>query len=76
MEVPRLGDQIGAQLLAYTIAVASPDMSRACDLHHGSQQHWIPDPMSETRDGTCILMDTSQIHFHWATMGTSLPVYF
>ena len=25
---------------------------------------------TEARDRTHILMDTSQIHFHWATMGT------
>ena len=34
------------------------------------QQHRIPDPLSEARDRTCVLMDTSQICFHWATMGT------
>ena len=30
-----------------------------CDLYHSSQQHWIPNPLSEARDGTHILMDTS-----------------
>ena len=33
-------------------------------------QHWILNPMSEARDQTCFLMDTSQIHFCWATTGT------
>ena len=28
---------------------------------------WIFNPL---RDQTCILVDASQIHFHWATMGT------
>ena len=35
-----------------------------------SQQRWIPDILNEARDRTCLLMDTSQIHFHCATMGT------
>ena len=63
MEVPRLGVQLELQLLAYTTATAMPDPSRLCDLHHSSQQHWIPDPLREARDRTRILMDTSQSHF-------------
>jgi len=27
-------------------------------------------PLSKARDGSCIFMDTSQIHFHWATTWT------
>ena len=30
----------------------------------------IPNPPREARDGSCILMDTSRIHFRWATIGT------
>ena len=30
-----------------------------CDLHHSSRQCQILKPLSEARDGTCILMDTS-----------------
>ena len=33
-----------------------------CDLHYSSQQHWILNPLSEARDRTHILMDTSQVH--------------
>ena len=29
-----------------------------------------PSPLSEARDGTCILMDTNQVPFHCATTGT------
>ena len=29
--------------------------------HHSSWQHWIPNPLSEVRDRTLILMDASQI---------------
>ena len=45
-----------------------------CDLHPISWQRWIPNPMSEARDRTCILMDTSLIHFRCATIGT--PKFF
>ena len=38
--------------------------------HQSSQQRWIPDSLNEARDRTCILMDTSQIRFCWATTGT------
>ena len=30
-------------------------------------------PVNEARDRTCILMDTSQVRYHGATMGT--PIY-
>ena len=52
MEVPRLG--------AYTTATATPDLSRVCDLHHSSQQHWLLNPLSEARDRTRNLMVPSQ----------------
>ena len=48
MDVPRLGCGIGA------IAVR---------IHHSSQQCWIPDPPSEARYRTHILMDPSGIGF-------------
>ena len=46
------------------------DLSHVCDLHHSSWQCQIHDPLSEARTWTCILMDTSQIHFRWAMKGT------
>ena len=42
----------------------------AGSLHHNSWQSWILNPLSETRDWICILMDTSQICFCCSTMGT------
>jgi len=63
MEVPRLGVKSELQLPAYTTATATPDPSRVCDLHHSSPHSRILNPLSEARDRTCILMDTSQIHF-------------
>ena len=73
MEVPRLGVQSELQLLAYTTAIATPDPSRLFDLHHSSGQRRILNPLSEARDGTCILMDASQIHFCCAMTGTPPP---
>ena len=71
MEVLRLGVKLELQLLAYISATAMRDPSPICDLHYSSRQCWIPDPLSEAGDRTHILMDTSQIHFCWAMMGTS-----
>ena len=66
MEVPRMGVKLKLQPLA----TATPEPSRVCDPHHSSQQCRILNPLSEARDQTCILMDTSQIHFCCATTGT------
>ena len=52
MEVPRL---------AYTTAAAMWDPSPIFNLHHSSWQRWILNPLSEARDRTCILIDTTQI---------------
>ena len=67
---PRLGVQSELQLLAYTIATAMRDLSHICSLHHSSRQCQILNLLSEARDRTCVLMDTSQICFPCVTMGT------
>ena len=72
-KVPRLGVKSELQLPAYTTATATQDPSCICDLHHSSQQYGIPEPLSEARDQTHILMVTSQIHFSCATTGTLAP---
>ena len=76
MEVPRLGLESELQLPACTIATAMQDPSRICHLHHSSQECRIPNPLAKTRDWTCILMDTSWIHFCCSTMGTPDGSYF
>ena len=48
----------------------------AADLYHSSRQSWIPNPLSEARDQTYILVDPSQIHFHQATTGISYFTIF
>ena len=70
MEVPRLGVELELQLPAYTTATATEDLSCVCDLHHSSQQCQISNPLSEARDRTHLLMDTSQISLCCTTMGT------
>ena len=52
---------------AYTAATATWDPSCICDLHCSSGQRRILNPLSEARDRTHVLMDTSQIRFGWAT---------
>ena len=61
MEVPRLGNQLQLQLLAYTTATATWDPSHTCNLHHSSWQRWIPNPVSKVRDRTRNLMDISWV---------------
>ena len=58
---PRQGVESELQLPATAIAVAMWDPSCICNLHHSSWQYWILNPFSEARDGTRILMDTSQV---------------
>jgi len=41
MEVSRQGVKLELQLWAYTTAMAMPDPSHICNLHHSSWQHWI-----------------------------------
>ena len=57
------------QLPVYATATAMWDPSRICDLHHSSEQCQVLNPLSEARDRTHILMDTSQVRFHCATTG-------
>ena len=54
------------------------DLSCFCDLdlHHSSWQYQIPDPLRKGKDQTCIFMDTSQIHFWCATVGTPRALFF
>ena len=69
MEVSRLGFKWELELPAYTkaTAVAMPNLSHTCNLHHSLWQHWILNPLSKARDGTCILMVLVGLVTHWAT---------
>ena len=61
MEAPRLGVQPELQLPAYTTATQDP--SHVCKLCHSLWQHQILNRLSEARDQTHILKDTSQVHY-------------
>ena len=72
MEVPRLGVESELQPLAYATVTATLDLSCICDLHYSSCQCWILNALSKARDRTCILMDTSWVHYCGTTSGTPL----
>ena len=74
--VPWLGVESELQLPTYTTATATWDLSCICSLYHGSRQCGVPDLLSKTRDQTRILVDTSQILFCWATIGTPFFFFF
>ena len=50
MEIPRLGVRSELPVPAYTSAAAMWDLSCVFDLHHSSQQCWVLNPLSRTRD--------------------------
>ena len=52
MEVPRLRVESELQLLAYTTATETQDLSLVGDLHHSLRQHQILNPLSKARDRT------------------------
>ena len=58
-EFPRLWVESELLLLAYATATAMQDLSHICDLHHSLHQCRILNPLSEVRDQTCILTDTT-----------------
>ena len=60
MDVPGLGVESELQLLAYTTAMAMLDLSRICDLQRSLWQSRTLNTVSEAKDQTCILMDTSR----------------
>ena len=61
MDVPSLGVKLELQLLAHATATATPALSCILDLCSSMWQRRILNPLSEARDGTHILRDTSQV---------------
>ena len=63
MEVRRLGVKSELQLRAYTTAMATATwhLGRVCNVYHSSQKQQILNPLSEARDQTHILIDTSWV---------------
>ena len=71
MQVPRLGAKLELQLLAYTTATATWDLSHVCNLHHSSRQRRILNPLSKGRNQTCILKSTKSGSFLLSHNGNS-----
>ena len=59
--IPAARGQIGAELPAYTTAIATWDPGCICDLHHSPWQRWILNPLIKAWAQTHILMDTSWV---------------
>ena len=76
MEVSKLGVKSKLQLPAYATVTAMPDLSHICELYHSSQQRQILNPLSEATDQTHNFINTSQVHYRWATMGTPNILHF
>ena len=53
-----LGIELELQLPEFATAMATMDLSHICDLGCSLQQCWIPNPLSDARDRTCILTNT------------------
>ena len=68
--------RIGAIAAGLCHSPTAWDLSHVGSLQHSSWQHQIPDPLSKARNQTCVLIDTSQICFCWATMGTPCKFFF
>ena len=57
MEVPGLEVKSELQLQACATAMATPDPSHICKLHHSLWQQWILNPLSEAKEQTHILTE-------------------
>ena len=75
MKVPRLGVESELYPLAYTRVTATPDLSHVYDLHCSSGQHRILNPLSEARDRTQVLMDTSAVSYPLSHKGNSCVLF-
>ena len=76
VNVPGLGVESELQLPAYTTATATPDPSHICNLCCSLWQSQTLNPLSEARDGTHVLMDTSWVLNPLSHQGTPLLTSF
>ena len=63
MEVHQARGRIGAVATSLCLSHNNQHLSHICDLHHSSQQHQVLNPLSKARDGICILIYTSRVHY-------------
>ena len=75
MEVSRLGSNWSCSCWPTPQPQPRQDPSGIRDLHHSSRQCRILNPLNKVRDWTWVLMDASQVHFHWAMMRTPICIY-
>ena len=74
MEVPRLRKGWNWSCSCWpacTTATAVRDLSLFCDIQYSSWQRLILNPLSKTRDGTCVVMDTSSVLWPLSHHGNS-----
>ena len=65
---------IGAIFAGVYHSHTTQTVSSVCKLHHSPWQHQVLNPLREAWYWTCNLMITSQIHFHYTTMGSPPPM--
>ena len=75
MEVPRRGLELELQLQASATARAprGPGIQAVPTTYIAA--HSNAGPLRRARDQTRILMDTSRVHYRWATVGTPSPIH-
>ena len=71
MEVSRIGGESELQVMATAIATASLDLSCVLQLTQYLEANWVLNPLSEARDQSCILTDTSWVHNMLSHIGNS-----
>ena len=76
MEVPWRGVELELQQQARSTATSTWDLSHACDLRHSLGKCWILNPLSEARDQTCTLLDTSWVLNSLSQKGTPVHPFF
>ena len=62
MDIPRLGVNQNYSCLPM-LQLPTLDQSHVCNPHHSSRQCGMLNPLSKARDWTCVLMDTSWVHY-------------
>ena len=62
--------------LCHSHSHVGSELQSATYLHHSSWQHGILNTLSEARDRTRILKDTSWVLYHWTTTGAPLFANF
>ena len=69
-EVPGLGVKSELYMPAASphCSHSKADISHVYNIHHSSWQHRILNPLNGARNWTCVLIDTTWVHYHSAMM--------